>query len=309
MRVIGDPHLGREFIANVPLERRGEREAMMMTEFEKQLNDSKDMTVIVGDLFEHPIVSFQTLYKTCELILVAAAMQPLRPIIIMAGNHDLNKATDKKAYIHIMEMIFERVPNVHVLLLPSVLFGTAFFPWQYGVTAIEQLELLDWTTAPITAIGHWDLESYGGDDSHLCPAQELADRGITRIISGHWHVSGDYIVDGIPVYCTGSMQPMTHAEDKEGKLYVTLTKQEYEKLDPETLRDNYVRVYINEDEEVIAPPTCLGFKVERNRGSRETERVNLGTFDMNDILKQAFTTFDVNKPVQDFIKENLNGST
>jgi hypothetical protein len=103
------------------------------------------------------------------------------------------------------------------------------------------------------------------------------------------------------------MQPMTHAEDPKETMYVTLTKAEYEGRDPKTLADFYIRVRCPKGEEVTPPATCLGFKVEYTDTVNEVERVNLGTFDMNDILAQAFSSMDVKKNVQTFIKENLNG--
>jgi DNA repair exonuclease SbcCD nuclease subunit len=306
MQLIGDPHLGRVFRAYVPLDRRGDREEMMMKEFEKQINASDDMTVVVGDLFENPYVTLQTLWQTLTIILEAAAARPLRQIIIMAGNHDLDKAIERRGSFHLLAIALERVPNVKVLFEPTVIHRTVFFPWQYERTALEQLDGLDLNGVSI-AIGHWDLDSFGNDHAdHLCPARELQEKGITKIYSGHWHVAGTYTVDGVPVLCTGSMQPMTHSEDPRGELYVTLTKEEYERADPETFRNRYVRVRLAKGEEISPPNTCLGFKTDISDVSVEVERVNLGTFDMEDILKQAFTSFEVKPGVQSFIRKGLN---
>lgn len=307
MFLIGDPHLGREFVHNVPLERRGEREAMMMAEFEKLMNASDETTVIVGDLFERPYVSLQTLFQTCDIISSAALAKPSRKIIIMAGNHDLPKETEKRGSFHLLASVFELWANVFVLFKPTIIDDVAYFPWQYEVTALEQVEKFN--VLPRVAVGHWDLESFGSDDSHLCPAERLVASGVANIVSGHWHIAGTYRVSGVDVICTGSMQPMTHAEDPDNKLYVTLTADEYNATDPEDLKDKYVRVYVEDGEEVIQPPTCLGFKVEKTQSEKEIERVNLGTFDMNDILTQAFKSYEVKTPVQTFIKENLNGTT
>jgi DNA repair exonuclease SbcCD nuclease subunit len=313
MYLIGDPHLGREFRAHVPLDRLGDREAMMMEDFETRLNASDETTVIVGDLFDRPVVSTQTLYTTLFVILSAAMARPTRKIIIMAGNHDLNKATEVRGSFHILAVALERVPNVSVLLEPEVIDGVAYFPWQYEVDAETQVDALMGqilSGKPKQAVGHWDLEAFDKDHTeHLCPAKSLIAFGITDIYSGHWHIAGEYKVDGTLVNCTGSMQPMTHAEDPKEKMYVTLSKQSYEERDPKDFANYYVRVRVPKGEEVTPPPTCLGFKTEPVDDANDDgrERVNLGNFDMNDILSQAFTSMNVKKDVQSFIKGNLNG--
>ena len=305
MKLIGDPHLGREFRAHVPLDRIGDREKMMFEQFERELNESSDTTVIVGDLFDRPLVSIQTLWKTLDIIISASASQPNRKIIIMAGNHDLNKATEVRGSFHVLGVALERVPNVYVLLEPTVIDDVAYFPWQYEKTAEEQVEVFN--ALPSTAIGHWDLESFGDHDSHLCPARSLRAKGVDTIYSGHWHIAGTYTVDSFDVICTGSMQPMTHAEDPKGNMYVTLNLTDYEAKDDSYFANRYVRVRCIKGEEVTPPTTCLGFKLEPiDPEAVETERVNLGNFDMNDILNQAFTSFEIPTEIQSFIKEKIH---
>jgi hypothetical protein len=158
-------------------------------------------------------------------------------------------------------------------------------------------------------VGHWDLVDYGGDTGHLCPASELRKHGVQNIYSGHWHLAGDYDVDGVNVKCTGSMQPMTHAEDPEGKMYVTLTYDEYIREDID-LTDKYVRVIVGAGEDVSPPETCLGFKVQvKEQEPEEQERVNLGDFDIKKILDQKLTEYNVPDPIQKEIKANLHGIT
>lgn len=304
LNLIGDPHLGREFVQNVPLDRRGDREAYMLEDFVSRLiADPDKTTVIVGDLFERPIVSQHVLHQTIDAIITASLVNK---IVIIAGNHDLDKATEKRGSFHLLALALQYVPNVDVVLRPEIIDDVVYFPWQYEFTAAEQVDAFADTKLPPVAVGHWDLESFGGDESHLCPAQLLKARGVETIISGHWHIAGDYVVDSVPVYCTGSMQPMTHAEDPDGNLYVTLTKEQYEEADPEDFINKYIRVRLAEGEEITPPTTCLGFKTEFTKQEKEIERVNMGTFDLNDILAQAFKSFEVTPNVQKLIKENLN---
>src|SRR3546814_20896947 len=89
------------------------------------------------------------------------------------------------------------------------------------------------------------FRSFGGDDSHICPTAALKAKfgdGLT-IYSGHYHLPGEYEVDGHTVVCTGSMEPYSHAEDPSGDLYVTLTLAELEARDD--LHDKCVRVLLD----------------------------------------------------------------
>ena len=72
---------------------------------------------------------------------------------------------------------------------------------KWGVPAADQVPFI---VEAHTAIGHWDLQSFGGDDSHIAPTLMLAAKGMKQIISGHYHVPGDYEVEGHTVVCTGS---------------------------------------------------------------------------------------------------------
>src|SRR3546814_19137811 len=76
----------------------------------------------------------------------------------------------------------------------------------------------------------------------LFPYTTLFRSGLT-IYSGHYHLPGEYEVDGHTVVCTGSMEPYSHAEDPSGDLYVTLTLAELEARDD--LHDKCVRVLLD----------------------------------------------------------------
>lgn len=305
MILIGDPHLGREFKANVPLDRRGEREVMMFKDFERQLNGLDDLIVIVGDLFDHWHIHFKYLERTLGIILAWQKRNPKKKLVIMQGNHDYSPAKGVYGAFDILELALKPYDNIHVVRKAETLCGVVFFPWQWERSALEQID--DVTLWTDTAIGHWDLVDYGGDTGHLCPATQLEEHGVKRIISGHWHVAGDYDVAGVNVRCTGSMQPMTHAEDPEGKMYVTLTLEQYEKSDPSTYKDKYVRVIAPSGSTISEPETCLGFKTQLPIGKeqQEAERVSLGDFDIHKILDSKLKKHEVPELVAKEIKEHL----
>jgi len=197
--------------------------------------------------------------------------------------------------------------NLHFVVKPTVIDRIALFPWEWSRTAKEQLEDIEAGTFDM-AVGHWDLVAY--DDMHMdhfCPAAALTEMGAKKIYSGHWHVAGDYKVEGHTVHCTGSMQPMTHAEDPDGKLYVTLTLEEYEETDKAKLKDKYVRVIADENDVVDRLEDCLGFKVQKNKGHEyEYEPVEVDMFDSKEVVKKSLKKHNVPKDVGAFIMEKLD---
>ena len=309
MKIIGDPHLGREFKQNVPLDRRGEREALMFKQFTDELNVPDDLIIVIGDLFEHWYISYENLYRTIEILLSWQKRFPKKVLVLLQGNHDYSPANGVYGAWDILDLSLRPYANIRVVRKPETICGVVFFPWEWDRSAEEQLnDITLWTS---TAVGHWDLVDYGGDTGHLCPAGSLKAHGVTRIVSGHWHLAGVYTIDGVDVECTGSMQPMTHAEDPEGKMYVTLTSEEYARTDPETLRDKYVRVRGPNVSDITPPETCLGFKTERvDRGTVvPTEKVTLGDFDIKKILDKHLKAHEVPEDVQREVKERLSAVT
>jgi hypothetical protein len=61
-KIVGDPHLGKVFLNGVPLARRGERERLQRQAFLQALNpQGARLHIILGDLFDRPKVSFETI--------------------------------------------------------------------------------------------------------------------------------------------------------------------------------------------------------------------------------------------------------
>lgn len=308
-RLIGDPHLTRKFVNNVPLARRGEREEKLFTDFKSRLYAGTEKYVImVGDLFEKPITSITDLHETMKILLTAAARQPKRQFLMMCGNHDISPQKDNPGSFDVLVMLNGYFDNLHFITKPTVVDGIALFPWEWDRTALDQLEDLKNDTFEV-AVGHWDLVAY--DDAHMdhyCPAEALIKMGAKTLYSGHWHVAGDYKVEGHTVHCTGSMQPMTHAEDPEGKLYKTMTLEEYEETDKATLKDCYVRV-IADETDIVEPLTdCLGFKVQKKAAEYEYdyEPVEVDSFDSKEVVKNAMKKHEVPADVSDFIMERID---
>lgn len=310
-RLIGDPHITRKFELGVPLGRRGEREQSLMADFSTRLlNGDEEIVIMVGDLFEKPICSIADLHWITAAIIGAARMQPEKIFVMMAGNHDISPQKDTYGAFHILQLLTALVDNLYVVTEPILVDRIACFPWQWERTAEQQLEdVKDWSFE--IAVGHWDLTIFDPDHTeHLCPAKKLVEMGTKEIYSGHWHVAGDYVVDGVTVHCTGSMQPMSHAEDPKGLLYVTMTLAEYEEADPEDYKYKYVRVLADKDDEVIPLADCLGFKVQRNAVDEDWNGgdVKMDNFKVDDIVAKKLKEHEVPDDVGTFIKERIDAT-
>ncbi len=299
--LIGDPHLGRKFENGVPLHRRGERERKQLANFQDQLVQGADIVVMVGDLFDHPHVGFKVVLDAYTAIDEAAAHNE---IFLLAGNHDLPRNLEVVGAFEMLEALLDSRPNVTIVRKPWVGGGLALFPWEWNRTAIEQIDDA-FAGAAEAAIGHWDLQSFGGDDSHICPTAALKAKfgDELAIYSGHYHLPGEYEVDGHTVVCTGSMEPYSHAEDPDGSLYVTLTLDELEGRDD--LHDKCVRVLLAEGEELPSDLDCLALTAKRAaKEDTEVGEITLGDFNWSSILAEKLAP--LTPEVRGFIEERLS---
>jgi DNA repair exonuclease SbcCD nuclease subunit len=306
---IGDPHFGIDFNKRgTPLARRGEREAMQLAQFKEELREGTRMNVMVGDLFDRAIVDLKIVHSVYDAYAEAAAERPEVQFVLMAGNHDLfRQLIDTKTgeplrgSFHALARMLQHIPNVTVLFEPAVIDGVAFFPWQWDVTAEEQVKNIG-TDIPTVAVGHWDLVEYGGSSDHLCPRESLAALGVSTLISGHVHSAGSY--SGVD--CTGSMQPYTHAEDRDGRMYRTVTLEELEQIPEDDLYNLNIRVLL-EPGQSLPEVNCLSLTSKRVGQPDEVELsdVNLGGFDLKVVLGRNMEDLKIPTPVRDFVWEKI----
>lgn len=307
--LIGDPHFGIEFNKRgTPLARRGDREAMQLAQFKEELNYGSRYNVMVGDLFDKPLVELKLVHQIYEAYKEAAEARPEVTFILLAGNHDLFRqlvdprtGEKLKGSFHALEIMLLHIPNVIVIREPTVIANMVLFPWQWGVSASEQVS--EFKTLPEIAIGHWDLVDFGGDDSHMCPVSSLRDLGVKEIYSGHIHTAGDY--GGVT--CTGSMQPYTHAEDPEGSMYVTLTLEELDLIDHDDLKDMNVRVLLKPGE-ALPEIDCLSLNAKRvdDSGPVEVAEVGFGSFDLKATMFRNMEDLKVPENIRSEVWEKIN---
>ncbi|WP_037500531.1 metallophosphoesterase [Sphingomonas jaspsi] len=312
--LIGDPHLGRKFETGVPLDRRGEREARQLQKFKDELATDCDINIMVGDLFDHPQVSLTTILEATDAYLNAAQNNPKRTYVAMAGNHDRSRQLGSiGAWELFRRLIGDDHPNIWVVDKPTFIDcgdyeQIACVPWQWGKPVVEQIEAMGESEHVPLVVLHHDLESFGGDDTYLVPAQLIRELfPNARIITGHWHLEGDYKLGGVEVTCTGSLEPYTHAEDPNGDLYVTLTVEELAAADPADLRDKAVRVLLRDGDELPIGLDCLqltGKRISELENDEPSVADKLGTFDWKAILDEHLK--EVPGYVREFIDERLH---
>lgn len=282
---LGDPHLGRKFLAGVPLERRGEREREQREWFHSEVVPIKlgrDFHVTMGDLFDSFQVDNETVEFAYRTYREASWRNPSIQYIILAGNHDLSKDKTKVSSFQIFAELCRDLPNVKVVW-QTIYQKTVddlnflFVPYSPFHNSNEQirLEMPKFKTIEdfkFVAFGHWDVEDYGRDPEEtlgLIPWDHFKPDQCEGVITGHDHHRRRYVHNDVEVFVTGSMLPYSHGEDDEGAtdpMYLTLTKAEVLarlEQDPESFKMKCLRVLLEEGDEPFAGIECLQLQFKR----------------------------------------------
>ena len=275
--ILGDQHLGRRFVNGVPFHRRGEREAQQWETFQRSLFDVEgvELHVNMGDVFDKYTVPPEVVLKVANLYIDAAERYSDVQFVVLRGNHDASRDGGKASSFDLFSALVGYLRNVTVATAQTELeingnwFG--FCGWCPFSSAKDVVDYLGTRRAYSAVFGHWDIESYGSDDTHnLLPYEELA-KITNHVFTGHVHKAQEFERDGLHVTVTGSMMPYAHGED-DGETYVTLTPAEIEGKD---LRDKCVRVLLQEGEEMPEGIDALQVTYKRVVDG-ETETVEIG---------------------------------
>lgn len=258
---LGDVHLGKRFLAGVPLHRRGEHEQMVRAAFASALDEAGAYEIFIqpGDIFDTFSISNGVLLWTEETIRAAARRHPNTLFILQAGNHDAVRDATLRSSFDVLAALLAREPNITVVRdQPYVTHGLAILPWSPFKTADEMAtELVAANPGPLAgAIGHWDADSFGDNTSNLIPTQILS--AVThRLWSGHEHLARSFERDGVHCTYVGSMLPLAHGEDATGHTYVTITLDQAIAAAPEDLRNKCVRVLLPPGQSFNRELDCL----------------------------------------------------
>jgi DNA repair exonuclease SbcCD nuclease subunit len=287
---LGDTHLGRRFVNNVPLHRRGEREAQVWVEFEKRLDPKgAEVHIHMGDIFDAAIVPYSVVWRAAEAYRTAAKCAPDTRFFVLRGNHDASRDLQAVSAFDIFEGLVRSSENIEVVTEWDVYDGLLFLGWSPTRSAAEiAAEATKFGIEFDIAFGHWDTDPRS-DPFNLIPTKELAALGITEAYTGHVHLRDEFTRDGVNVHVVGSMLPYAHGEDADGATYVMLSLVEARDARPEFLKDKCVRVQLLPGEMFDLELDCLQLQVQRVGEVEEQIEVSLGDFDLNKLFETSMT--------------------
>lgn len=277
--VLGDPHLGRKFKTGVPLHRVGEREKLQWDEFSSSLiHCTTPYHINMGDLFDKFVVAPEIVLAAAHVYKQAAKKNPKTTYIVIEGNHDRSKDSSKASSFDLFANLVLALPNVVVVQDEGMLIGSDMAALPYHPFRSAE-EILDETPGNLSVVfGHWDIVDYGGHN--VIPTELMANRGIRLAVSGHDHLAREERRHGVDILVTGSMQPYTHAEDKSGNWYVTVTLDELQEMD---VTHKNVRVLLKEGETLPADLNCLSLTAKRVTDEDDKLEVDTSDFDSLDL--------------------------
>lgn len=301
IELLPDPHLGRKFVNDVPLHRRGDREKMIWEDFEAKLANIPAETqfhITLGDLFDTPTVSPDTVLRAARAYVKATRFHTQTAFVILAGNHDIGRSLQPVSF-DLFAAILRPCLRVHVIRDVAQCFGPiAVVPWSPLRTAAEIVS--DLPLKQFEAIfGHWDMS---GDVPNLLPVEELSKR--TKLaVTGHDHKRRNEKRGDLDVICAGSMQPYAHGED-DGTMYRTCT------LDtiPEDTRNLCLRVMLRKGE--VPRDDIDAFQVQFRRMDEMVEEDALPAledhnFSVSSLLSDAFQRRGINADIRQRLLDGL----
>lgn len=302
-KLLGDTHLGREFIRNVPLSRRGERERLVWADFKAQLDPSGySQHIMLGDLFDHSRVSFETIVRAARIYRQTASASPDCRFFILAGNHDLSRDLEAVSAFEVFELLVASMKNIVVVREPLVVDDMLLVGWHPTKSAAELVSSVTQTSLTYY-FGHNDVDARS-DPFNLIPTKELAALGVTHAYTGHDHTPRQFSRDGVEVILPGSLQPYSHGEDPCGYFYVTVSLDEVTQT-PELFKDKCVRIRLKPGEIFDLQLDCLQLQVERAEQTDQSEDldVSLGDFNLQKIFDDVVEEFSLPATVAEPLRE------
>ena len=301
IKILGDTHLGRAFLNNVPLHRRGERERMLFEQFVRELDPCGcPLHVHMGDLFDKPVVSHSVILSAADAYINAAEENPEVTFFILRGNHDEGRDRNIVSSFTLFSRLVSVVSNV--IIVNSVVSWNndiVLFGWDPFQSAAEIAAKAEGQAK--IAFGHWDVDPRS-DPFNLIPIDELKRIGVTTVYTGHVHKQARLEIEGIDVHVVGSMQPLAHGE---GDMYLTLTKKQIEELpDIDVLKDKCVRVILQPGETFDLQIDCLQLQVQLSSTNEASEiEIELGDFNLISIRDETLQKFNIPPCISQKLKD------
>lgn len=287
IKLLGDPHLARQFIHGVPLHRRGHRETMVWNDFADSVQKTKqfDIHVCMGDLFDKAVVSYHAIRRAAEVYLHAAENSKCQ-FVILKGNHDWMRDLTLPSAFDIFAKIVDKAPNIHIVDTLKRIDNMLFAPWHPTASFKDQVHAYEnYLDGVDTVYSHWDLDSYGGSDINLIDYETLRSLGVTHVYNGHIHRPHSFSRGGVDVEVVGSMQPYAHGEEIDESLYVT---RDFNYLgDLSQYRNKCLRVRCKPKEFFDDSPDVLQLVIKRESEAVTELDVDLDSFDIESMFVNA----------------------
>ena len=243
--LVTDTHFGRLFKNGVPLDRRGEYEEKIYSDYKNFISSTNKRIVIHGgDLFESAFVGNEVLMRIYDLLDQNINLQT--EYYFIAGNHDLSKDETKQKYssFHILSELMKGYENVHFVEDNAVTVGNKVLLVPYNhFKSVEELVQEKITPQIECVIGHFE------DPVPQC----ISDLNKFKL-SGHYH-KRHTATDG--TFFIGSFYPIAFGEETDNSVMETMTLDEYNSRNEEDLRDKRVRVLLKDGEELPSEFKCL----------------------------------------------------
>ncbi len=295
---IGDPHFAKPFVTGVPIERLGERESDQMLLFKQKLLADCDLNVCLGDIFDKFTVEDNILFSVYSAYAEAASMNPARQYVLVMGNHDASRNLDLVSSFTILKIMLAHLDNVYIIDTMTEMTTKngdriLVVPFNAFLKSDEIIKNNGFDRNKYAAIfGHWELESYGGEDFMLIPKDLLATM-TDLVVTGHIHTPSDTMYGNLRIIGTGSMMPYSHGEDPHEQIYVTRTLADYNAavaINPAEFRDKVLRLILAPGEEVPAGIDAKQVTTAAAKGEADTKelQVAMDEFSFEALFKSQF---------------------
>lgn len=315
--LIGDPHLGKKFHRGVPLNRLGEREVHHKIIFQETLMKacSENHTVVVmGDLFDKFSVGDDVILHAYHAFISALIKTNVVSLVLLRGNHDVSRNKDKVSSFDLLkEMLKPQAPRMLVVDQPEVVGKHLYLP--YDAFSNNEETLKEKFPGYVKEgyydgiFGHWDLQSFGGDDFNLVPVDFLAPMlsSVGAIYSGHEHRPVAHSVSNwnntnlgraVKVFSTGSLLPFSHGEDPDQEIYVSIRLKDFEEQ-PEKYRNKCVRLLLKPGESLPENPDVLQVSVKYvdEEGKEQKEATLDENFSFRNVFFETFEEAGLDKEI------------
>ena len=307
---LGDPHAGRQFLNNVPLHRRGDHEAMVWAEFEKQLDPrGAEVHVCMGDLYDRAIVPYGVVWRTAQAYLEAAFRHPSTLFVVLRGNHDASRNLEAISAFDLFTGLVARATNIRAVKDHHAHNELVFFGWHPVLSATEVIDAFRKEGRPdqqyLTSFSHNDVDPRS-DPFNIIPIAELKELGITKAYTGHDHLKREIARDGLAIVVTGSMLPYAHGEDATGRTYVTMTLAEATAATD--LHDKCVRIKLFPGEVFDLELDCLQLQVIRPEEDVGMLDVSIGDFDLKALFDGVMVDHQVPADIQAEVRQRWDSA-